>query len=398
MSVLCLLTIAAPATCQTTFPEIQVSEFSVEINTAARIEIWFVFHVSKDIEDGTTLDSLKPSSGFHAELVVEGEETRAYELEANAQKGHIALKSVGMDKKDKGVVKKIYDGRLKGHIEFNKDAKITLLNGSIAVLTVEKARKLSRDKLKLSESQRDIIDETLSDGRLYEEDRFEIKRTIDKDDTLKTEYAAEFAWSQPLFWSPLSIGVSGRLSTQSDNSLNRTEAFLNLSTSIDSAFGQLFIYSLFIEPSVKGTQSLDTSTLAINGGFTSLIPNLVNFTAGSNRLRLKPILTADLHYVRHFRKQPLYDNATESFGITLKLYYYIPLADKYALIYDGVASYNNKYQMDDGLNFRHSIALSYDLPLEDLKVAFKWETGKNEFMTKSETDALVGILLDYVPF
>lgn len=377
--------------------EITFDAFSIDINTAENAEIWIQLTFSEPINPGATVD-LVGDSAVSAYLRTQDDPDFREQLELKFDADTLSLVSTGSSEELHTMVKRIYDGRARAYAYVNKDIPVVLADGTPGIIKSNTVRDFTQGKLRLSEAQRELLASAKSSGRLSDNDRLDISKEVGNADTVASEYIADFYFNRPLFESNWSISVGGRLSTRKDNPLNHVEACLQRALKRDSAFGHNLIYDFFFQGNIDGTQTLDTSILTLGAGVTALTPNLVDLTAGANRLRLKPIFTLRVDYMRHFRKQALYDNTSESFAASLDAYYYVPVADKYALIYEGNASFDNKRQIDDRLNFRNSFMVAYDLPLEDLKAVFKWETGKNEFITDTEAETMIGILLNYVSF
>ncbi len=378
-------------------PAMSFDAFSIDVNTADEPQVWIQLTFSEPIDDGSTAD-LIASSGVLAVLRIGDDTDFREDLIIAVDSDTLFFVSTGSSGTLGNHIERIYDGRARAYVYLDRDIRVVLADGSLAVVRASDVRTFTEGKLELTQAQRDLLAETGISGRLTEDDRIDISREVDNEDSLSSEYVADFHFNQPIFESHFSLGIDGRLSTKKENPLNRMEIYLYRPLTRDSMFESRFVYDLFLEASAKGTQTMDTAILSLKAGVTALTPNLVKLTMGANRLRLKPVFTLGLNYVRHLRKQAIYGHTSESFEATLNLFYYIPVADKFALIYIGEGSYNNKRRIDDRLNMRNSIAFAYDLPFEDLKAIFKWETGKNEFMTESESQALIGLLMNYINF
>jgi hypothetical protein len=85
-------------------------------------------------------------------------------------------------------------------------------------------------------------------------------------------------------------------------------------------------------------------------------------------------------------------------GLFAEAYYYIPVAEKFALIVEAEAFYSDNFKSGNKFRVFYNLSFGYDLPLKDLKVLFKVQGGENDVNNGRDTRALIGILMDFIPF
>jgi hypothetical protein len=152
------------------------------------------------------------------------------------------------------------------------------------------------------------------------------------------------------------------------------------------------------EANIKfGNESNETflnKRVAIDASSTFIIPNLVNLTtSSSNRLRLKPIITAGL--------KAYYDYSSKAAGffswqVYLNFHYYLPVFNNYAIIIDE----NPFYDFSEESNPKHRVANSYsiilgaEIPGTGFKAMLKYVNGKSDMNYKQGEIIGIGLLAD----
>lgn len=293
----------------------------------------------------------------------------------------------------------LFDSDNPGYLQVAKDIVIVDTEGNEYLLSTKQIKDQTLLMLSISEDAFGKVIKETTRAKFLSEDYFDLSREVNAGDSSASEFVLSFEKSESLVSKQLYYRGKGRLSSDSHsplNQLNFTIGYIwdeNAKTSLDRPL----LYNVLFEGTITGNQTLDTAVGKLRFAFEGLAPNLIDISGGSNRLRLKPVVKAGAGVVSHFRKLPLYDNAEVSFELFLNCYYYIPVLDEYAIIYEAEANYNKERKLNDGFTLKNSLTLAYDLPLSDLKALFKWETGKNEFLYKTESQILLGLLINYVP-
>lgn len=191
----------------------------------------------------------------------------------------------------------------------------------------------------------------------------------------------------------LYYGVSSRLSTNFKDSLN----FLNVYPLIlnTNNYAGKIPYEWNLKVGHESNQSFTNRRIAADMSFSSIIPNLVDVaSAGSSRLRLKPVLGLGLKgYYDYSKDNPSSFYSGQAYAT---FYYYIPIYDHFAIIlndktyYDFSKEKNPKKQV---LN-NYSVALGTEIPKTGFKLMFKYENGKSDINFKQSQALVIGVLMN----
>lgn len=144
----------------------------------------------------------------------------------------------------------------------------------------------------------------------------------------------------------------------------------------------------------SGTEQRALGSLLYQG----LLPNAVDLTEGSNRLRVKPLAKCGvnlLYYTRSIDSLLAKNPLAEAF---LSLYYYIPVLEKYSITLQGTMFARS----DKDFNFLRKnaswswdITLGYDVPGLGTKVMAKYSCGNNDITFRKDDKILLGLLVDF---
>lgn len=193
---------------------------------------------------------------------------------------------------------------------------------------------------------------------------------------------------RPVFWS-----LDTRLSTDFKDSLNYIK-FYPVNFLWENYNGKLpHQYSLKLGH--ESSQDFVSKRATIDASFIMITPNLINLTtAQSDRLRLKPVITAGIKGYYD------YSNDMDAFASGqphVDGYYYVPVFNNYAIIFEGTAFYdmsternpNNKVQGN------YSITLGAEIPKTGFKAMFKYVDGKSDINLKEGSVIAIGLLMDF---
>jgi hypothetical protein len=294
------------------------------------------------------------------------------------------------------------------YLELDDPVTVFLASGGRFVLRPEDAETFSKQVGTLSARQQELIENHALGAYLMMADRLDLAREVNQKDSTSAEYAVAFSFTRPLFLIPDRLRRSlpvlwraeGRLSSDAGSPLN----YLDFSLSGHSAFvgfrvlGRPFALRALAEASFSGRQRLDTTAVSFHAGLEGLIPNLIDLTGSSSRLRPHPEIKLGGGYALRPQDQPLFNNEDSSWEAFGEIRYYIPVLEKYALTYEGKVRYTDNARSGEKVHAWNALTLSYDLPVKDLTTLVKWETGKIPFVSEEGERLLVGVALDYLPF
>lgn len=184
-----------------------------------------------------------------------------------------------------------------------------------------------------------------------------------------------------------------RLSTNTGDSLNYVKFYpINLQLSDHNKYSS----TLSVQLGNESDQLFWNKRVSLNLRYTTILPNLVNLiTAGSPRLRLKPIVTLGLRSYYDYSNQQSHFYSGQVFS---NGYYYIPLADHYAIVLEGTAFYDFSTVRNQSrkINGNYAVTIGADVPKTGFKAMFKYISGKTDInFQKGEVIAL-GLLMDFI--
>ncbi|MET0465218.1 MAG: hypothetical protein ABW007_18800 [Chitinophagaceae bacterium] len=192
----------------------------------------------------------------------------------------------------------------------------------------------------------------------------------------------------PIYWS-----LDTRLSTNFSDSLNYIKFYpLNF---LFEDFSKKIPYQFNVKLGHESSQDFANKRGILDASLNFIIPNLINLTtAQSNRLRLKPVITAG---VKGYYD---YSNGIESFAsgqAHIDGHYYIPVFNNYAIIIDGGVFYDvsNERNPDKKVLGNYSITLGAEIPKTGFKAMFKYVDGKTDINFRQGSIISIGLLMDF---
>jgi hypothetical protein len=193
---------------------------------------------------------------------------------------------------------------------------------------------------------------------------------------------------RPLYWS-----LDSRISTNFNDSLNYIK-FYPINFLIED-FTKKIPYQFNIKIGNESNQSFVNKRIAADASINLIIPNIMNLTtAQSNRLRLKPVITAGLKGYYD------YSNDINSFSSGLAHidgYYYVPVFNNYAIIIEGTSFYDfsNERNPDKKIQGNYSLTLGAEIPKTGFKAMFKYTDGQTDINFKEGSIISIGLLMDF---
>ena len=145
----------------------------------------------------------------------------------------------------------------------------------------------------------------------------------------------------------------------------------------------------------ESDQSFINKRVVVDASINMIVPNLVNLTtAQSNRLRLKPVITAGL--------KGYYDYSNDITSFTSGLAhidgsYYIPVFNNYAIILEATSFYDFSKERNPlkKIQGNYSITLGAEIPKTGFKAMFKYTDGKTDINFKQGSIISIGLLMDF---
>ncbi|MHA3787474.1 hypothetical protein ACX0HA_04625 [Flavobacterium hauense] len=193
---------------------------------------------------------------------------------------------------------------------------------------------------------------------------------------------------RPVYWS-----LDTRLSTDFKDSLNYIK-FYPVNFLWENYTGKL-PHQYSVKLGHESSQDFVSKRATIDASFIMIAPNLINLTtAQSDRLRLKPVITAGIKGYYD------YSNDMDAFASGqphVDGYYYVPVFNNYAIIFEGTAFYDMSTERnpDNKVQGNYSITLGAEIPKTGFKAMFKYVDGKSDINLKEGSIISIGLLMDF---
>jgi hypothetical protein len=191
-----------------------------------------------------------------------------------------------------------------------------------------------------------------------------------------------------LFWN-----FSGRISTNFKDSLNYINYYpMNLAF---AKYDGSVPHELNFKLGNEANQTFSNKRVVVDGAYTFIIPNLINLTtAASNRLRLKPILTAGIKGYYDYSNDATAFSSGQAY---INLHYYIPVFYNYALIIEENPFFDFSRQKNPShkVQNNYSITLGAEIPKTGFKAMFKYVNGVSNINNKQGQVIAIGLLMDF---
>ena len=309
----------------------------------------------------------------------------------------IQIEMSGLTKNDLVVLQNTKDNV---YLSPQKDIVLTLADGTKPTIAKTDLEQQSLGRITIEENVMEMYFAAFGGEYAYANNSFNWGMTPKSDSDLnKMELNAEFSFHQTYGFGngksqkPLVFYSKGRVSTNSKDSLNYLYIY-PVNFDISGAGDAQMIARLGIE----SNQAFTSGRMAFNFSWEKLIGNLVDFTYGSNRLRLKPVLNIGGKVYKEFDNMRIGADSENQFSgqIYANLYYNIPIMDNYTLILESNAYYDfsETINPDQKVKLNYSIALGVDLPKTPFKTLFKYKDGHVDVNNLDDSNLTIGLLAD----
>lgn len=302
---------------------------------------------------------------------------------------------------------KDHDNQIKLIIE--NDVRIHILPDSTAtgsrflVVTADVLNKMINDQLTITADDRSGFLTSLNNFYYYQNKvDFGVQPS---QDTVKTSYILSLklqnAYNRkgflkcdnsdkrhPVFWS-----LDTRLSTDFKDSLNYIK-FYPVNFLWENYAGKI-PHQYSVKLGHESSQDFISKRATVDASLIVITPNLINLTtAQSDRLRLKPVITAGIKGYYD------YSNDMDAFASGqphVDGYYYVPVFNNYAIIFEGSAFYDlsTERNPDNKVQGNYSITLGAEIPKTGFKAMFKYVDGKSDINLKEGSIISIGLLMDF---
>lgn len=366
-----------------------LDSLDLQINTVNTLELHYVFTFSGDIDRAETLTHT-PNQAVNFKLIRAGNG----EILASENYSSVGMRSrridftFPLDKDRKELISRIYEREEPVYLALSGNIEVIFAGTNQSyVLTPDEAKTLTLEQSHLSSSQLNAIN-AYNRGTSYElKNNLDFNREVGTEDSAMAEYVFNFDIVKSISSTvPLFVKAKGRMSTNSGNPLNYSEFYLSYRRPGAD---------LFVEAGRIGRQDFSTNSLRLNLGLETLLPNLVDLTGGSPRLRLKPYLKAGLAFQKNFGTDNAFGNDELNLMVTAEGYYYIPLGEQFFTVVMVDGNYSDAFR-NDKFRFAYDLSIGYQTPLNDLKLLFQVQSGENEVNRSASTRYLVGLLMNFI--
>lgn len=370
----------------------------VDINTINSLDLVIRFGLNKNINDRkTAIDVLNQQTPIILEESASGDKLfeekrvdcfvpslRNIEFKFNLEDTSLREKFIALYKKEQGLIIRITE-----NIKiYSADSSDTL------IITPQMMVELSADIFGYNETIAGLIENYNDGDPMLIKNSIDVGTAVNTADSTKTDFTLNFDFLQnvqPI--ENLFVNLKGHVSTDELNPHNRIEAFLLYK--LNSAG-----LDLYAEAGRDGPQDFKHNMWRGQIFMETLLPfNLLNLSQGHGRLRLFPYIKAGVGYhSNNFNGTGPFEDDEEGMLAFFETYYYIPVLDKYGIIFESEGTYSEAYEGDNKFKFTYSVVLGYELPLEDFKAMLKLESGESQVWVGRDTKILLGLLLSKIPF
>jgi hypothetical protein len=296
---------------------------------------------------------------------------------------------------------RIIQGKADFFIEVSDTMHLQIVNDNkkdtvMYILTPEQVKEYTRNKLILTEEQKKELIQSAGGEINIAGNNLDVGFVPEEESNSgRTEYRISFNYKSKYDFiqnSPVFFQASGLFSTNFRDSLNYI-------------FFSPIGYCLVTEKSefacqvgFEADQVFSYCRLTGNLHWEGILPNLVDFTYGSNRLRLKPIMEAGLkiyHEIRNDRKNTGDEKTFPGIAYT-QLYYYIPVSKMYSLELEGKVFYDFNIQNNPNKKIKglYSITFGLEIPNTGIQTIFKYSNGETDVRYASTSTLLIGLTAD----
>jgi hypothetical protein len=292
-----------------------------------------------------------------------------------------------------GIVKEIFSQDFPTYISVSEDINIYMPGeNNPFTITKDVLKELTFSSKTLTDDKMTMLLQYLNGNSLEIINNINFSKEVNNADSTLSEYILDFDVQKPLLSNilglPIFYELKGRLSTNNFNPLNILSAYVRYR----------YKDNFFFEAGRTGPQKFTKNAVRVNLGYENVIPNLIDLTGGSPRFRLKPYIKFGASFEQNFYEENAFGKKGSNFLVFFEGYYYVPVLDKFALIFNANGNYSDKFITNDKFLFNYSITFGYETPLENLNVLFKVADGETEVNIGKDTIYSLGLLLNFIPY
>jgi hypothetical protein len=253
-------------------------------------------------------------------------------------------------------------------------------------------------KLKLPENYVDLLIKSSGNISFLYDNYIDLGTEVGTNDSEKTSYSMKFnyhsIYSSKAKW--ISWQAHGRISTKDNDPLNEFALYPIYLNQIFFPEKILPAYELSLLAGLESNQKFTMQRIIVTGSIQSIIPNLIDFTGGANRLRLKPVVKIGAKGLFEYQDKRLDQSKDNDGEVIAELYYYIPVYKTYCVLIEGnafnVFTGNNS---GFGWKYKYDLTFGVEIPGTELKVIAKYSQGENDVNFIYDSQLLLGLMLDF---
>lgn len=288
------------------------------------------------------------------------------------------------------------EGNTPYYIFIRKSLPIKLVDSTftetrVLNLTPTELKQATLRKLRLTKRQADLLLRASGGASFLFNNKFDLGQEVATRDSGATVYHLSFNYHAPLpLWRRLNWAITGRLSTDKRDPLNRIALFpLNFNR---FAFNETLPYEYGAQIGIESNQDFTFQRINFTGYFQSLIPNFIDLSYGENRLRLRPVVKFGLKGLLEYEERAGREK-NKDIQIFSEIYYFIPILDIYSLLVEGTV-FSNPTADDSEIHYQFDFTLGANVPGTGFKVMAKYQTGQNDINRIEDSQLLLGLLID----
>ncbi|WKD86348.1 hypothetical protein KCTC32516_01723 [Polaribacter huanghezhanensis] len=271
----------------------------------------------------------------------------------------------------------------------NTRIKITITNDQITKWTHNVFNKLSK-------AQKEALIKEKGGEAIISENSIDLGYIPESESVSgKTEVSINFKYQN--YWKNSDLGYSfeGLVGTDSKDSLNFVSVY-PIITSLRKSSTKIRDFDFIGKIGFEGNQTFTSWRVSADISLQGIIPNLIDLTAGENRLRLKPVINIGLKFYNEVKNNRKINTDNEiSNQAYADFYYYIPIHKTFSLTLNGKVFYDfsAKVNPNKDVNYNFDAVLGMNVA-KGVKTVFKYTKGNNNITFEKGDYFSIGVLSD----
>lgn len=405
-----IITIAVILTfgfCNSAQSQIRNVEYKVNTINGNELQYWIYLETGKE-------ESVSPTfwkePGFPKDLTVEIRDESSDDIigEGKIKEGIGGIPGnkfliISFTKLPEKEINMLLEAKKSYYLSIKKELDIQLIDSNDIktgklLITPEVLKNATMGKLKLSKNYVDLLVKSSGNISLLYDNFIDLSTEVATNDSEKTNYVVKFnyhsLYSNKTNW--ISWATKGRIATKENDPLSEFAIYPVYLSKVFFPDNLVPAYEISLLAGMESNQKFTMQRVGVTGSVQSLFPNIIDFTGGENRLRLKPVIKIGAKGLFEYQDKRLNQTNDNDGEVFTELYYYIPVFKMYSLLIVGDAfnvftGRNSGY----GWKYKYDLTFGLEIPGTELKVIAKYSQGGNDVNYSYDSQLLLGFMLDF---